>query len=456
MGFTEIIVMVGQVLLALALLVGLHEGGHMLAAKAFGMKVEKFSIGFPPKILSFKKGETEYSLGLIPLGGFVKITGMMDESMDKESLEKEPEPYEFRAKPAWQRLIVMLGGIIVNVITGVIIYIFVTFGWGKTVIPLSEVQDGIAVSEMCEKFLGLQNGDKIISFSGKKWDEFNNFNEIVANSDLYLSENATLTISRKTKSNEDSVFKVNIPSNLLNKVDPKLGLFSHRIKFNVNQVYPNLNWGEFYTTNYAAAKIGLDSGDYIRKIGKYDIVYFDELRTALQEYKGQKVDLTIERDGKLMTLEPTIDSSGIMGFTPTSLTKRDIVYYGFGESMVIGTSDAFKVIYDNIRGFGKMFSGNLDPRKSLGGPVKIAQLFGTTWNWARFWTMTAMLSMILAFMNILPIPVLDGGHVMFLLYEMISGRKPSDKFMEIALKVGMALLLGIMLFAIGNDFGIFS
>lgn len=426
--------MVGQLILGLTILVGLHELGHMLTAKWFGMRVEKYAIGFPPKVFGKKIGETEYMLGLIPLGGFVKISGMVDESMDTEALKEEPKPWEFRAKPAWQRLIVMMGGIIVNVITGIVIYIALTYSYGEEYIPASEVKYGIVPNEIGQE-IGFQTGDRIVAVNGKDLEKFNDIYSV----DALLGRDSYYTVER-----EGQRLNLPVPLDLADKLadrEERMLFVQPRLPFKVGQVQKGS----------AADKAGLQKGDYITMINGERVQFFNELQETLQANKAKPISITIERDGKPIKLQANVSEDGTIGFMPVSLLQTATREYTLAEAVPSGTEQAFGVITANLKGFGKIFRGEISASKSVSGPIGIAQIFGDTFDWYKFWSITAMLSMVLAFMNFLPIPALDGGHVMFLTYEMISGRKPSDNFLENAQKVGMVLLLGLMAFAIFND-----
>jgi regulator of sigma E protease len=436
----EALIMAAQLILGLSILVGIHEAGHMVAAKAFGMRVEKFSIGFPPKIFSFKKGETEYSLGAIPLGGFVKISGMVDESLDTKNLDKEPEPWEFRAKPAWQRLIVMLGGIIVNVVAGVAIYIVLTYTLGEAYISKDEGNRyGISVSESAFE-IGLRNGDKIEAINGKPYTKFSD----ILNPEYLLASNAFFTVERNGQ-----LIDVNIPSNFLDRITTDDGMetfVSPRVPFVVEEVIPDS----------PAKAAGLQKGDRIVGVNELSIGFFDEIVSALNKYKGEEVNLEIIRDSETLILNTKVTEQGTIGFSHQPKLEITTKEFTLGESVVTGTKRAFSAVYLNAMGLGKMIKGDISVSKAS-GPIGIAKIFGPKWDWIRFWSATAFISMVLAFMNLLPIPALDGGHVMFLLYEMVSGRKPSDKFLENAQKVGMVILLTLMVFVLGNDiFKLFS
>lgn len=427
--------MAAQLLLALSILVGLHEAGHLFAAKMFGMRVEKFSIGFPPKIWGFQYGETEYSIGAVPLGGFVKISGMIDESLDTKQLSAEPEPWEFRAKPAWQRLIVMLGGIIVNVITGIFIFVTMTYVIGEYYISKEELnKDGI-VAYSLGKELGFETGDKILAVNGN--EDFKSFRDAVS-PDVILSDNGSYTVQRG-----DEVLTLKIPSDFLDKYsDRKAEFISYRRRFEI---------GELNAEKGDAANAGLKVGDKIIETNGQKVEFFDEFSKILSENKSSNVSLKVLRENQTLDFNVNVNESGTIGFYVKSILNESHDSFTFGESVSKGTAKAFDIVWVNLKAFKKMFTGQVSASKSISGPIGIARIFGDTFSWSKFWNITGLLSMVLAFMNLLPIPALDGGHVVFLTYEIVSGRKPSEKFMENAQKVGMVLLLGLMVFAFGND-----
>ena len=426
--------MVGQLLLGLSILVGLHELGHLLTAKLFGMRVEKFSIGFPPKIAGFQWGETEYSIGAIPLGGFVKISGMVDESMDTEQLASEPQPWEFRSKPAWQRLIVMLGGIIVNVITGIIIFVTLVYSNGETYFSRDQViENGIVAYEYGEA-IGLKTGDKVLDVNGQPYQSIG---ELSSGSAL-LSENGYYTVDR-----QGELIKVEIPKGFINSFNSEEAFskfIAVRLPFEVGAIEPSSG----------AEQAGITEGDQILAVDGNPITYFDEMQTALRQAKNQSVSLVRRRVAQLDTLTVSVSEEARIGIVITPLLEPVRKAYGFTESLSRGTSRAFGAVIVNAKALGKMFTGEVST-KNVSGPIGMAKIYGNQWDWVKFWSITGLISMILAFMNLLPIPALDGGHVVFLLYEMVSGRAPSDKFLEYAQKVGMVILLGLMVFVIGND-----
>ncbi|MEO9482178.1 MAG: RIP metalloprotease RseP [Ekhidna sp.] len=431
----ETLIMVGQLLLGLSILVGVHEWGHLIAAKSFGMRVEKFSIGFPPKIWGKKFGETEYSIGAIPLGGFVKISGMIDESLDTKSLSDEPEPWEFRAKPAWQRLIVMMGGIIVNVVTGIIIFIGLALVNGEAYLPKDVLnENGIVAYDLGEQ-LGFKTGDKILAINGQNYERFSD----LLSPNLLLGSDNYYTVLR-----DGEEVRVEMPNDFIDKLADKnkrVSVIDPRIPFSVQSVVPGS----------LAADAGLQSGDEIVSINGDEIKYFDQLSSTLSNLKGKEITLQAKRGEEIIDMATSVDTDGTLGFVAQyrlNYVSRD---FTFGEALGEGTYNAFAVVWLNIKGFKKMFAGDVDVRKSLSGPIKIATFFGGTWDWNNFWRIVGLLSMVLAFMNFLPIPALDGGHVVFLTWEIVTGRKPSDKFLENSQKVGMVILLSLMAFVIIND-----
>lgn len=427
--------MAGQLIFALLILVGLHEAGHMLTAKWFGMRVSKFFIGFPPTLYSKQIGETEYGIGGIPLGGFVKIEGMVDESLDVQNLSTEPEPWEFRAKPAWQRLIVMLGGIIVNFFLGIFIFIGLLYFNGEHYLPASEVKYGIVAHELGEE-MGLKTGDKILKVNGKTLEKFD---EALA-PDVLLGSHSTYTIDRNGQQME-----IAIPTDLLEKLSDRKArkrLFSPAAPFEVEKVISGM----------PAEKAGIKPGDKIMGINDKGVRYFQELQDMLKTMKGQEVTVHILRNDNLVHLPLQITSEGLLGFKPKLLLKEGTINYSFLDCIPAGTAMAFEILELNVTGFGKIFKGEVSASNAVSGPIGIAQdMFGSSFSWVNFWRNTGMLSLILAFMNLLPIPALDGGHVVFLLYEIVSRRKPSIKVLEWAQKVGMVIILSLMVFAIFND-----
>jgi regulator of sigma E protease len=432
-------VSLAQLLLSISILVAVHEMGHLLAAKYFGMRVEQFSIGFPPKLISFKKGETEYALSAIPLGGYVKISGMIDESLDTETMNKEPQPWEFRSKPAWQRLIVMLGGIFVNVVVGILIFIGVTFTFGETYFLKDVINEngGFQVGPVGES-IGLKTGDKIVKINGQ---DFEYLQDIIKPETL-LADNAYYTIERDGK-----LIDINIPPDFIQKFNKREGVGTF-VSFRVAPVIAEVS------KETLADRMGLQAGDKIVEVNGQPVSYIDEVNAAVKA-TGDSIQLGVLRSGQTITFKESFKDQKAIGFrADTKLLEEQIekqMSYGFLESIPLGTERAFTTLVVQVKAFGKVISGVLSPRESLSGPIGIMQAYGTVWDWERFWSLTGVLSLVLAFMNLLPIPALDGGHVMFLSYEMIARRKPSDKFLETAQKIGMVFLLTLMVLIFAND-----
>jgi len=450
----EGLIMAGQLILGLSILVTLHEFGHFITAKWFKMRVEKFYLFFDflfpiPTVLNFaifkkKVGDTEYGLGWFPLGGYVSIAGMIDETQDAATLAKEPEPWEFRAKPAYQRLIVMLGGVIVNVITGVVIFVALTFSNGNNFISKEELnKNGIVALEL-GKQIGLKTGDKVVKVNGA---DFKSLADL-RTSDVLLGENSSYTVFRNGQEIE-----VKIPSNFIEKLSDKKAAFIEPVAaFKVAEVAAPEEPGSQDGELLPAYSAGLKAGDYITAVNGQAVHFYHEIKEILGKEAGKPIRLAINRQGKSDTLSMVVAKSGQIGFVPELLIKATHEDYTFVQSLGIGTGRAFSVISDNIRGFKKIATGDVSASKALSGPIGIAQMFGGVWDWNRFWMLTGLLSMALAFMNILPIPALDGGHAIFLIYEMITGKPASDKVLERAQQVGMIILLALMAYTFGNDF----
>ena len=431
----EVFIMVGQLILGLSILVGLHELGHLLAAKAFGMRVEQFSIGFPPKIWGKKFGDTEYSFGMIPLGGFVKISGMIDESLDVTAMRAAPQPHEFRSKPAWQRLIVMMGGIIVNVILGVVIFIGFKYTHGDTYLSKQELNKyGIVAYELGES-IGLKTGDRILNINGEDYERFRD----LASPAVLLSSDGYFTVDRDGKR-----LTIPIPNDFVDDFAEENNaqkFIFYRLIFDIGAVIEGS----------PADLGGLQVGDKIIALNGAEIEFYDQLQASMDTLAGTQITLLINRSNVQKTLTIEVNEEGKIGFQANRLNEISTIEYTLAESIPLGTELAFSIVWDNIKGFKKIFAGEVSASKSLSGPIGIAKIFGGTWDWQRFWRITGMLSMVLAFMNFLPIPALDGGHVVFLTWEIVTGKKPSDTFLENAQKVGMVLLLALMSYAILND-----
>ncbi|TAF44524.1 MAG: RIP metalloprotease RseP [Sphingobacteriales bacterium] len=433
----EVLVMIGQLLLGLSILIVLHEGGHFLAARAFGIKVEKFYLFFDAygfKLFSFTYKEVEYGIGWLPLGGYVKIAGMIDESMDTEAMALPPQPWEFRSKPAWQRLIVMLGGIAVNIIVGIFIFWMLTFKYGETYIPNDQLKFGIAPGIVGDK-MGLQGGDKILAINGKKLERFDE----IRSSKVFIDK-ANITVLRN---GETKI--ISVPADILNTLSDAspADFISPRMKAEIDSVM----------VGGYAAKAGLLKGDLILSVNGESAMFFDQLKTVLASQKNQTVQVTALRNGGVFTLPVMVSGEGTIGFAvkPIEITTKT-QEFGFFSALPAGISKAWGTFVDNFKGIGKIFKGEVRADKALSGPITIARkLYGGVFDWAKFWSITGLLSMGLALMNLLPIPALDGGHSVFLLVEIIKGKPLSDKFMERAQIVGFVILAALMVFALGND-----
>ncbi len=437
-----------QLLAALSLLILLHEFGHFFFARLFKTRVEKFYLFFDflfpfPNLLNIalfkkKKGDTEYGLGWFPLGGYVKISGMVDESMDKEQMALPPQPWEYRSKKAWQRLLIMLGGIIMNILVAIFLYIAIFGIWGEQYLPVKNMTYGIAADSLA-KSVGFKDGDKIISVGGKKVERFN---EVMK--EFIFQQATTFEVER-----DGQPLTITIPEGTIGnilKTRKKGGFISERTPFLVGDV----------GNGSAAEKIGLKAGDSIVSLNNQNTQFFDQFETAKQQYKGQDVTLNVIRDGKPISIHGTLPADGIFGFRPKIDPERyfqlETIKYGVGASIAKGFSATFETFGSYFEQFKFLFtSKEVKASESLGGIVSFGQMFPPVFSWQTFLHLTAFVSIILAFMNLLPIPGLDGGYVIFLLYELVSGRKVSDKVMEKATTVGLVLLLGLMLYANGLD-----
>lgn len=442
-------VQVAQLILALSLLVLLHEFGHYITARWFGCRVEKFYLFFDPWFSLFKKkvGDTEYGVGWLPLGGYVKISGMIDESMDKEQMKQPPKSYEFRSKPAWQRLIIMLAGIIMNVLVAFIIYAMILFVWGEQKTPMSSLKNGITVTDSLMYKIGFRDGDKIISIN----DQPVHYLE-----DLGLK---VLIGSEKVVVNRDgNDLTIQPPVNLIGKLvesKKKRGsFFAPRLPAYV---------GEFDkkdgTDTLGAFKAGIKKMDLITAIDSVPVQYYDQIPATLKNKKNQSVVVSVMRDQTPLQLTARVDKDGRIGipfltqeeYEKLGAFQVEKKTYSFFAAFPAGVVKAGEKLGAYIDQFKMILNPKTEAYKGVGGFKAMGSVFPTYWSWADFWSITAFLSIVLAFMNLLPIPALDGGHVMFTLYEMISGRKPNEKFLEYAQMVGMILLLGLMLYANGND-----
>lgn len=429
--------MIIKFLLGLSIIVGIHELGHLLFAKLFGMRVESYIIGFPPKLFRFQWGETEYALGAVPLGGAVKISGMVDESMDTESLSKVPQSWEFRAKPAWQRLIVVLGGILFNIISAVLIYTIITFALGSTYLPNEEVNKHGIVPNALGTSLGFEEGDRIIAINGQ---HFESFADVLKPTTL-LSDNGYYTVARAP---QKASVRIDIPANLIEQLadaKEKTPFITPRMPFTIKQVQPN----------GGAAQAGLQTGDQLMEVAGTPTSYFHQLRAVLMAHAGQSVSICYKRAGQEYTTLATVSEAGKLGFQPEILLNYSQKNYTLGQSIFVGIRKAYEIMEANLKGLRSIITGKVSASKSLSGPIGIVKVFGSAFDWVQFWSITAFISLALALTNLLPIPALDGGHAVWLLYEIITGRRLSDGFLEVAQRIGMGILLLLISYTILND-----
>jgi len=435
----------GQLILSLSILVVMHELGHFIPAKIFKCRVEKFYLFFDPWFSLFKKkiGETVYGIGWLPLGGYVKIAGMVDESMDKEQMKMPAQPWEFRSKPAWQRLIIMIGGVTVNVLLAFFIYAMILFTWGETKLPMKNLSDGIWAIDSINHEIGLQTGDKIVAVNGEPVQYFEDLN-----AQFLLGETITLDRNGEQKN-------ITIPENFIEQIVEK-GKRSALVLPRIPVIV-----GEVSDSSYAK-RAGLKEKDIIKGIDDKEIKYFDEIKPMLAGRGGDTVTVTVNRDGKDVKINTVLSKDASIGFYPILPGMDDLermnVYqfdkkeYGFFESFPAGVSKAVDKLKFYVQQFRKILNPKTGAYKGIGGFKSMGSIFPKyEWNWEAFWNITAFFSIVLAFMNLLPIPALDGGHVVFTLYEMITRRKPSEKFLEYAQIVGMILLLGLIVYANAND-----
>jgi len=441
----EILIKASQFILSLSLLIVLHELGHFIPAKIFKTRVEKFYLFFDYKfsILKKKVGNTVYGIGWIPLGGYVKISGMIDESMDTEQMALPPQPWEFRSKPAWQRLIIMLGGVIVNFILGIFIYIMLMYAYGENFLPNKNVKGGIWVQDSLGTSLGLKTGDKVLTIDGNEIRKFSNLPIEFINGNNYSIERNGEVI--------DKEIPIDFISKLIERGKNEGSFLLPRYPFMVGKIAedsPNVN-GD------------LKVRDIIVAINGTPITYFDEAETILKNYKNEEITLAVKRGNETKDITVKITADGVLGVNLAGLSMPDLerlgyynlenIEYTFAGAIPAGLNKSWSTITGYIKQLKKIFNPNTGAYKGLGGFISIGSIFPSEFSWQTFWNITAFLSIMLGFMNLLPIPALDGGHVVFTLWEMITGKKPGDKFLEYAQIVGFVLLIMLLLFANGND-----
>lgn len=434
-----------QLILSLSILVVIHELGHYLTAKWFKCRVEKFYLFFDPWFSLFKKkvGETEYGVGWLPLGGYVKISGMIDESMDKEQMNKPPQPWEFRSKPAWQRLIIMIAGVTMNILLAFVIYAMILFVWGDKKVPVDSMKYGLEFRDSLLFNLGFKNGDKILKVDDTPIDDYT---DIVK--ELILGNRVTIERDGKI---ETIRLPVDLIGQLVVKKRSRTPLLGPRFPTYIELIPDSTN----------AYQAGLRKGDQLISVNSESTPYFDLLKEKIVASKGKTVEIGAIRGNDTISVNVPVSKEGTVGFYPISsipqldsmgLLKLNVIKYSFFQSFPAGVKMAGEQLDYYVEQFKKILSPKTGAYKGVGGFGSMGSVFPSSgWDWESFWTITAFFSIVLAFMNLLPIPALDGGHVLFTLYEMISGRKPSDKFLEYAQIVGMVILFSLLIYANGND-----
>jgi len=434
-----ILIKILQFVMSLSILVLIHEMGHFVMAKIFKTRVEKFYLFFDPwfSLFKYKRGETEYGVGWLPLGGYVKISGMIDESLDREQMKQPAQPWEFRSKTSGQRLLIMTGGVLFNFISALLIYVFVLYAWGETYLPTSNVKYGI-VTDSVGYAMGLRNGDKILTIDNQYVDDF-----LKITPDIVLNDRKTIQVDR-----DGQIINIDIPREYIAQVLKNKG-----------QIEPRTPFGPFIISAFGkespAKDAGVLSGDELIAIDDVRFIWYDEFQKYLSDNKNRAVLLNVLRKGENVNIPVTPTSAGMLGVasnrTFSQIFELRTIRYGFLQSFPAGINKGVRTIGDYLKQFRLIFSRDTKAYESLGGFITIGSIFPGVWDWQVFWNMTALLSIILAVMNILPIPALDGGHVMFLLWEVVTGRKPSDKFLEYAQITGMIILFSLLIFANGND-----
>lgn len=433
-----ILIKTAQLLLSLSILVVLHEFGHFMFARLFNTRVEKFYLFFDPwfSLFKTKKGDTEYGVGWLPLGGYVKISGMIDESMDKEAMKKPPQPWEFRAKKSWQRLLIMIGGVLMNFIFAIIIYVGVLYAWGESYLPTDNVKYGIEVNEVGEE-IGFQDGDKIVSVGDQHVEDFL---QVVPT--IVLDDAKTVKVNRNGEPVNVEISDSDLALLLKNK-----NVMTVRRPFDIQVAR--------VAADSPAAEAGLQKGDVFVSADGRKFEFYDQFTDYLKAHQNETIQITLLRDGEEIQKEVQVNEEGKLGFYPAfnnpDMFELATIDYGFFESIPAGIEQGVETTKNYLKQFKLFFRPETKAYESLGGFATIGNIFPGTWDWFSFWQMTAFISIILGIMNLLPIPALDGGHVMFLLIEMVTGRKPGEKFLEYAQIAGMVLLLALVIYANAND-----
>jgi regulator of sigma E protease len=437
----EVFVKIAQLLVSLSILIVLHELGHYTLSRLFKVRVEKFYLFFDAGFSLFKKkiGDTEYGIGWLPLGGYVKISGMIDESMDREQMKKPPQPWEFRSKKAWQRLLIMLGGVIVNFLLALFIYILVFFRWGEEYVPPERLVNGYMFkSEFID--MGLRNGDQILALDGVKVERWTSIHH-----DIVVNEPQVIQVKREGK-----ILDIDVPEGMTSKLLKVEGAIEPRIPCEIAMM----------PEEGGLVKAGAELGDRVIGVNGYPVTFYDEFMERTGAEANTDFELSLLRGSDTVQVNVTTDEEGKFGFYSAyylNFYETVVVKYSFFQSIPAGIKRGVDISKSYLKQLKMLFKPETKAYEELGGFIKIGSIFPSTWDWESFWNMTAFLSIILAIMNVLPIPALDGGHVMFLLFEMITGRKPGDKFLEYAQIVGMVLLLSLLLYANLNDIiGLFN
>ncbi|WP_242692079.1 RIP metalloprotease RseP [Aridibaculum aurantiacum] len=436
--WSSVAVKTGQFILSFSILVVLHEMGHFFPAKWFKCRVEKFYLFFNPYFSLFKtkRGETEYGLGWVPFGGYVKIAGMVDESMDKDQMKQPPQPWEFRSKPAWQRLIIMVGGVFVNIVLAIVLFIMIMWVWGEEYLPAKNLQYGVYADSLATQ-IGIRDGDNIVAIDGKPVD---NFGTIPA--EIILNDAQQIQVQR-----DGQLVNLPVPEHFIKKLN------KNKLEGFVDVRVPTVVDTVLGSANFIEGKLQKD--DQIIAFNGTPVPFFHDLNRIKKNQGDKEATLTVLRGQDTAQVKVKLNDKASIGFgtrSPAVLFGTTTKRYTFAQSIPAGFNKCFETLDRYMTGLKQLFTGKVNASDSLGSVISIGNTFPGVWDWQRFWTLTAIFSIILAFMNILPIPALDGGHALFTLVEMITGRKPSDKFMEYAQMVGMILLLGLMAYALGLDF----
>ena len=431
----EVLVKIAQLLVSLSILIVLHELGHYTLARIFKVRVEKFYLFFDAGFSLFRKkiGDTEYGIGWLPLGGYVKISGMIDESMDREQMKQPPQPYEFRSKRAWQRLLIMLGGVIVNFLLALFIYIIVFFKWGEEYVPVDRLIYGYSFEQEFQD-LGLQNGDKILALDGEIVDRWRSIHH-----DIVVNDPRVIQVER-----DEVIMDIQVPEGMTSTLLKLEYVMEPRVPCEVDGM----------AKDGGMALAGVELNDRIIGVNGAPIQFYDEFKDMTRKEINTSFDLSILRGSDTIQVQASTNENGMFGISRKlyyDFYETVVVRYSLIQSIPAGINRGFEITSSYLKQLKMLFKPETKAYEELGGFIKIGSIFPSTWNWERFWNMTAFLSIILAIMNVLPIPALDGGHVMFLMFEIITGRKPGDKFMEYAQIVGMILLLSLLLYANLND-----